>query len=126
MSWMSYLKRLRIFYILGQTQSGKSHFTRCMLHHLEELFYPIPTKIIYCYGEYQKEFDKFPLNVELVEGFPDNLSDMIRGHDHSLLVLDDLMSQRSNDQRGCRAIYAWFASPRDIRIVPDAQFISAW
>ena len=40
-----------------------------------------------------------PLNVELMEGFPDNLSDMVRGHDHSLVVLDDLMSQCSNDQR---------------------------
>ena len=116
------------FYVCGQTQAGKSHFTRCMLRHLEELFYP--TKIIYCYGEYQKKFDKLPPNVELMEGFPDNLNDMVcghdhwfavrghelppnvelmegfpdnlndmvRGHDHSLVVLDDLMSQCSNDQ----------------------------
>ena len=34
-----------------------------------------------------------------MEGFPDNLSDMVRGHDHSLVVLDELMSQCSNDQR---------------------------
>ena len=34
-----------------------------------------------------------------MEGFPDNLSDMVRGHDHSLVDLDDLMSQCSNDQR---------------------------
>ena len=87
------------FYICGQTQAGKSHFTRRMLRHLEELFYPVPTKIIYCYGEYQKKFDELPPNVELMEGFPDNLSDMVRGHDSSLVVLDDLMSQCSNDQR---------------------------
>ena len=37
--------------------------------------------------------------MELLEGFPDNLNDMARGHDHSLVVLDDLMSQCSNDQR---------------------------
>ena len=64
-----------------------------MLHHLEKLFYPIPTKIIYCYGQYQKEFDKLPPNVEMVEGFPNNLSDMLHGHDHRLIVLDDLVSQ---------------------------------
>ena len=87
------------FYICGQTQAGKSHFTRRMLRYLEELFYPVPTKIIYCYGEYQKKFDELPSNVELMEGYPDNLSDMVRGHDHSLVVLDDLMSQCSNDQR---------------------------
>ena len=87
------------FYICGQTQCGKSYFTRYMLRYFEELFYPVPTKIIYCCGEYQKEFDEFPPNVELVEGFPDHLNDMVRGHDHSLVVLDDLMSQCSNDQR---------------------------
>ena len=70
-----------------------------MLRHLEELFYPVPTKIIYWYGEYQKKIDELPPNVELMEEFPDNLNDMVRGHDHSLLVLDDLMSQCSNDQR---------------------------
>ena len=56
-----------------------------MLRHLEELFYPVPTKILYLqksYGEYQKEFDEFPSNVELMGGFPDNLSDMVRGHDN--------------------------------------------
>ena len=87
------------FYISGQTQAGKSHFTRHMLRHLEELFYPVPTKIIYCYGECQKKFDELPPNVELMEGFPDNVNDMVRGHDHSLVVLDDLMAQCSNDQR---------------------------
>lgn len=39
------------------------------------------------------------MHVELVEGFLDNLSDMIRDHDNSLIVLDDLMSQCSNDER---------------------------
>ena len=37
--------------------------------------------------------------MELTEGFPDHLNKMVRGHDHSLVVLDDLMSQCSNDQR---------------------------
>ena len=91
------------FYVCGQTgqtgQAGKSHLTRRMLRHLEELFYPVPTKIIYCYGEYQKKIDELPPNVELMEGFHDNLNNMVRGHDHSLVVLDDLMLQCSNDQR---------------------------
>ena len=87
------------FYICGQTQCGKSYFTRYMLRYLEELFYPVPTKTIYCYGEYQKEFDELPPNVELVEGFPDHLNDMVRGHNHSLVALDDLLSQCSNDLR---------------------------
>ena len=90
---MSDLKRLRTFTSAGKHSRGKSHFTRCMLRHLEELFYPVPTKIIYCYREYQKEFDELPPNVELMEGFPDNLSNMVCDRDNSLVVLDDLMSQ---------------------------------
>ena len=87
------------FYICGQTQCGKSYMVRRMLRHLEEMFYPVPTKIVYCYGAYQKEFDELHPNVKLVEGFPDNLSEMTQGHEHSLVVLDDLMWQCSNDQR---------------------------
>ena len=60
--------------------------------------YLVTTKIIYSYREYQKEFDELPPNVELVEGFPDHLNDMVCGHDHSLVILDDFMLQCSNDQ----------------------------
>ena len=87
------------FYICGQSQSGKSYLTRCLLRHVGELFDPAPTKVIYCYGEYQKEFDQLFPNVELVEGFPNDIGELTKGHDNSLLVLDDLMSQCSNDSR---------------------------
>jgi GTPase SAR1 family protein len=46
------------FYICGQSQSGKSYLVRSMLRNLEELFFPIPSKVLYCYGEFQKEFDR--------------------------------------------------------------------
>ena len=58
------------FYICRQMQSGKSYVTWQVLRHLGELFYPVPTKIIYCYGEYHREFDELPPNMELMEGFP--------------------------------------------------------
>ena len=90
------------FYICGQSQSGKSYLVRSMLCHLDELFHPVPNKVIYCYGEYQKEFDELsktlPL-VEFIEGFPSNLYEMTEGCENSLVILDDLMSQCSNDQR---------------------------
>ena len=86
------------FYISGQSQSGKSSLVRQLLHYVNELFYPVPTKIIYCYGEYQKEFEKLH-NVDLVEGFPSNLDDLTKGHEHSIVVLDDLMGECSKDQR---------------------------
>ena len=75
------------FYICGQSQGGKSYLVRSMLRHAEELFNPVPTKIIYCYGVYKKEFEQMLQsmpNLTLVEGFPDNLCEMTGGHDNSL------------------------------------------
>ena len=45
------------FYICGQSQCGKSVLVRSILNHLDELFNPVPSKIVYCYGEYQSAFD---------------------------------------------------------------------
>ena len=107
---------------LWANPSGKKPFHTLHAASLEELFYPAPTKVIYCYREYQKEFVELPPNVELMEGFPDNLSDMVRGHEHSLIVLDDLMLQCSKDQR---VADLFTRGSHHIRIVPDAEFISA-
>ena len=87
------------FFICGQTQSGKSYLTRRILQNMGELFEPVPTKIMYCYGEYQKEFGELSPSVEMIEGFPDDIGSLTRGHENSLIVLDDLMSQCSSDQR---------------------------
>ena len=90
------------FYVCGQSQSGKTSLVRSMLKNLEELFHPIPIQVIYCFGQPQKEFNeliKIVPKIKLVEGFPDNLYDMVNGHTNSLVILDDLMCQCSSDQR---------------------------
>ncbi len=35
----------------------------------------------------------------MIQGFPNDVNELIKGHDNSLIVLDDLMSQCSNDPR---------------------------
>ena len=87
------------FYVCGPTQCGKSHLVRSLLHAAGELFYPTPSKIIYCYGEHQKEFNQLPAHVTLVRGLPPNLYNMLEGIDNSLIVLDDLMMDCSNDRQ---------------------------
>ena len=90
------------FYVCGMSQSGKTSLIRSMLKILEELFHPIPTQVIYCFGQPQKEFNelvKIVPKIKLVEGFPDDLNEMVNGHTNSLVILDDLMCQCSNDQR---------------------------
>ena len=86
------------FYISGQSQCGKSYLVRRLPYYLNELFHPVPSKVIYCYGEYQKEFDELH-GVEFIEGFPEDLNELTRGHEQTLLILDDLMSECSKDQR---------------------------
>ena len=73
-----------------------------MLYNLEELFHPIPTQVIYCFGQAQKELNELieiMPKIKLAEGFPDDLYDIVSGHTNSLVILDDLMCQCSNDQR---------------------------
>ena len=86
------------FYISGQSQCGKSYLVRRLLYYLNELFHPVPSKVIYCYGEYQKEYDELH-GVDFIEGFPEDLNELTRGHEQTLLILDDLMSECSKDQR---------------------------
>ena len=86
------------FYISGQSQCGKSYLVRRLLYYLNELFHPVPSKVIYCYGEYQKEFDELH-GVDFIEGFPEDLNELTQGHEQTLLILDDLMSECSKDQR---------------------------
>ena len=71
------------FYISGQSQSGKSYLVRKLLSYLNELFHPVPTKVVYCYGEYQKEFDEL-YDVDFVEGFPEDLKQLTRGHEQTI------------------------------------------
>ena len=99
---------------------------------MNELFNPVPTKVIYCYGEYQKEFDDMR-NIDFVEGFPSDLDEMTKGHDQSLIVLDDLMSECSKDQsvsdlftRGSHhKVYLFFILPRIYFLLVDYQGPSA-
>ena len=87
------------FYICGQSQCGKSFLVRSILNHFNELFNPVPSKIVYCYGAYQSAFDDLMQNIPditFVEGFPENLCDMISTN--SLEIVDDLMSQCSQNQ----------------------------
>ena len=88
------------FYICGHSQCGKSYLVRSMLNNLDELFYPVPSRTVYCYGEYQPLFDDMLQtipNISFVQGIPEDLYDMICPN--SLVVIDDLMSQCSKDER---------------------------
>ena len=78
--------------VSGPTGCGKSVFVFKMLHNLKEMVVPLPHKVIYCYGEYQSGFAKYPW-IEFHEGLPK--SEMFDGTP-TLVVIDDLMNE-TND-----------------------------
>jgi hypothetical protein len=90
------------FYICGQSQSGKSYLVRSILYSLNDLFDPVPSKILYCYGEHQSVFDDMARTIptiSFIRGFPPCLYDLLEGYANSLVIIDDLMSECSKDQR---------------------------
>jgi hypothetical protein len=69
---------------------------------LNDLFDPVPSKIVYCFAEHQEVFhdkaQEIP-NISFVKGFHDNVYDILEGYKNSLVIIDDLMSECSKDQR---------------------------
>jgi len=80
--------------VAGPTSSGKSVFTFRLITEANKQITPPPEQIVYCYGEYQTEFKKYPW-VTFKEGLPD-VSEF-DGSQRTLLILDDLMTKTNND-----------------------------
>ncbi len=78
--------------VSGPTGCGKSVFVFKLLTNLREMITPLPQKVLYCYGEYQKAFASYPW-VEFYEGLPK--SSMFDGTP-MLVIIDDLMHE-TND-----------------------------
>jgi hypothetical protein len=80
--------------ISGPTQSGKTYFVENILKNITETIEPTPTKIIWCYGEYQDRYDSFPNNIILREGLEG--LDEIDKNERNLVIIDDLMQEIGN------------------------------
>ena len=76
--------------VAGPTGCGKTVFTLKFITLASEMITPVPEKIIWCYGVYQDEFDKYP-DIDFREGLPD--PNTFDGRTKTLLVIDDLMSE---------------------------------
>ena len=97
--------------IAGPTGSGKTIFTFKLIDNASSLISPQPEKIIYCYGEYQRGFRKYP-NVIFHEGLPD--ISQFDGRQRTLLILDDLMTE-SNDS--VSSIFTKISHHRNVSII---------
>jgi type IV secretory pathway VirB4 component len=80
--------------ISGPTGSGKSVFVRRLLKHAKTVIIPPPERVVYYYGIYQEAFTKME-GVEFREGLS-SVEEEFGGRRHSLVVIDDLMSEANN------------------------------
>ena len=88
--------------VAGPTGSGKTVFVRKILNSHREMIDPPPEKIIWCYGVYQKAYEEMMREmpfVQLIEGIPGNLDELIDPTFCNLIIIDDLMSECGNDAR---------------------------
>jgi len=76
--------------VAGPTSCGKTRFVFRLIDNVTQMIDPPPTKILYCYGEYQQLFRHYP-HVIFHHGLP-NLNDF-DGSEPVLTILDDLMHE---------------------------------
>jgi len=76
--------------VAGPTGCGKTQFVFKLIQNVDVMVDPTPSRIVYCYGEYQQLFRKYPL-VTFHQGLP-NIADF-DGSEPVLLVIDDLMNE---------------------------------
>ena len=75
--------------VAGPTGGGKSQWVPHLIDNALEMIEPPPTRIRYCYGEYQPTFNDYP-NVHFHEGLPESSDVVFDGTEATLLVLDNL------------------------------------
>ena len=91
----------------GPSGSGKSTLVYKILKRAKGMFEKMPVQIVYCYNIYQNEFfDRMKEEVEnlqFFQGIPtrEDLERFSKPGQHSVLIIDDLMSQCAVSQDIC-------------------------
>ena len=82
--------------IAGPSGSGKTRLLLEIIKKAKQLIHPTPQRIIFCYGNWQKSFDKLN-HVEFHQGLPDIDELMLTPHERKLVIIDDLMEEANNN-----------------------------
>jgi len=76
--------------VAGPTGCGKTRFVCKLIENARAMIDPPPRRVVYCYGEYQQLFRKYP-RVTFYQGLPN--ADDFDCRELVLLVVDDLMNE---------------------------------
>ena len=101
--------------IAGPSGCGKTQFVLKLIQHVDEMIYPPPQRIVWCFGEFQKGLEQLK-GVELCEGLPDSKS--FDGRLRTLLIIDDLMSETNSK---ITSLFTKGSHHRDISIIYITQ-----
>ena len=74
--------------VAGPTQSGKTEFVKRFIQHVKDMVTPVPTKIVWSYGEWQPSYQSLLDKVDFVQGLPDL---PLYSQEPLLVVIDDQM-----------------------------------
>jgi len=78
--------------VAGPTSCGKTACVLKLVQNASQMIDPPPSRIHYCYGEYQLIFDSYP-SVMFREGLPQMTDSVFDGSQPMMLIIHDLMSE---------------------------------
>ena len=101
----------------GPTGCGKTRFVRRILE--ERLIEPFPTRLLWVYGEWQRDYDEvkniYP-EIEFMNGYTDEIYDSLEPSERNLLILDDQMSEAS-DTKSLAKLFTKGSQHRNVTIL---------
>ena len=103
--------------VFGPTGSGKTELVAKLIKNISEMMVPAPKKIVWCYGEWQKRFEKIR-DVEFIEGLPPK--DTFDGREKGLVIIDDLMNETN---RSVTDLFTKGSHHRNISVIYIVQHL---
>lgn len=85
--------------LCGPSHCGKTTWIRRLLQNLDNMFDTPIEKVVYCYSQMQSAYEdmqNLPINIDFIEGFPQDLPEMMQSDKACLLIVDDLMNETRN------------------------------
>ncbi len=104
--------------ICGPTSCGKTWLVKNLI--MEKVINQPPEKTYWFYGEAQPKLFAQMKDVEFVQGFSPEIYDSIDGNQRTLIIIDDLMDEVSNDKT-LASIYTRGSHHKNISVVTIVQ-----
>jgi hypothetical protein len=109
--------------VCGVTSSGKTTFTKELLEKQSMCIDKPISKVYYHYGIYQPAFNQMQRsikNIQFREGVPENWEKEITGKEHTIIVIDDLMTEVFSNKEAAK-LYTQGSHHRSISVITLTQ-----